>query len=214
MCAPDNRVRLCAEFETRPFGVLLADSAARKQFRQKHTRGKKKLIGKWVSCIKENGPDELYLSEVHLTDVTHKSIDDLPSDSMHQKPSSGYVPLLLLISCWSAEPWPPHRLGFPLKMSPQPENELLIVVPVGRASLYNVCTQIYAPTVERRQTDTYLLAAEEKQLYWDGAALLLPLHLFLIVFLWDSFYFLHFFTCILLCQTWHLQSSEHCFLEL
>lgn len=74
-------------------------------------------------------------------------------------------------------------------MSPRPENELLIVVPVGRASLYNVCTQIYAPTVERRQTDTYLLAAEEKQLYWDGAALLLPLHLFLIVFCETVFIF-------------------------
>lgn len=73
--------------------------------------------------------------------------------------------ILLLISCCSAEPRPRHLLPFYLKMNPPPENELLIAVPVGRACPHNVRKQIYVPTVTGTPTaDTYLLAAEKKQL--------------------------------------------------
>lgn len=159
-------------------------TAARMQFRQKLTRGKKKLIEEWARCIKENGPDVFLnemsrLSGVHLTDVTHKSIDGSPSVIMHQNTYSAYVPLLLLISCWSAETGLQHLLTFPLKMNLRPEIELLIVVPMGRASPYNVCKQIYVPTVSGTPTTRHIFTScrgEAAILRWSWPAVVIQFH--------------------------------------
>lgn len=169
--------------------------------------GKKKLMEKWVRCTKENGPhvflnETSRLSGVRLADATHKSIDGSPSGSVHLNARSGYVALLLLISCWSAEPWAQHLSTFPWKTKPQPENELLIVAPVGRASPDNVCKQINVPTVSAdKQTHICQLGRRSS----DSEAELLPLLLLLFIldcFLWDCVFF--FLTCILLCQRLHL----------
>lgn len=149
-------------------------------FRQKRGRWEEKLIRKCVGCIKENGPgvsrnEMSHLSGVHLTVVTHKSIDDLPSDGTKVHTVAHF---LLICRTKTAT-----SLTLYLKMNPRPENELLIAVPVGRACPHNVCKQIYVPTVTGTPTaDTYLLAAEKKQL--KGAGLLLSWHLLLTCFCW------------------------------
>lgn len=137
-------------------------------FRQKHGQWEEKLIRKWVGCIKENGlgvsrNEMSHLSGVHLTVVTHKSIDDLPSDGTRVDTVAHFLLLCRTKTTTS--------LTLYLKMNPRPENELLIAVPVGRACPHNVCKQIYVPTVTGTSTtDTYLLAAEKKQLNWEGAS--------------------------------------------
>lgn len=162
---------------------------------QKHTPGKKKLIRKWVRCIKENGPDvflnEMWrLSGVHLTDVTHESIDDSPSGSMHQQPASGYVPLLLLISCWAAS------LNLSLKNESSAWKWTLNYTPNGKGkSLQCLHTDLCPNCGNLTNRHLFTSCREEAAIL---RALLLPAHLFLffgdrvfvvVIFFLPAFYF-------------------------
>lgn len=151
-----------------------------------------------MRCIKEDGRhvflnDTSRLSGVHLADVTQKSIDGSPSGNMHQNTHSGYVPLPLLISCWPAEPWLPRLSSFPLKKNPRPENELLIVAPMGRARPYNVCKLIYVPTVTGTRTNTHMFAscggeAAALRQSWPAAVVVYSWFVFVRLF----FFYLHY----------------------